>query len=423
LEVVIDNYPEGQEEHFEAPLFPRDVPKEGTRPLPFSRTIYIDREDFAEEPPKGWFRLAPGGEVRLRYAYLIKCTKVVKNERGEIERLHCTYDPASRGGNAPDGRVVKGTIHWVSAGHAVPVEVRLYDRLFSVEVPDAEEGDFRSHLNPDSLEVLSGCRVEPSVASASPGDRFQFERQGYFFVDQDAKPGALVFNRTVTLRDTWAKRVRQAEAQRPAPREAQPTGAPREAHAKLSSAPSESERSLSQEQTEAAARLAAKGIDARQATLIVSREGLMPWFDEAVAVHDDAAEVAKWIVNELVRAIKDRPLSSLPFDGAAFGELVAMVARGDVSALSAKDVLAGMVAGQGRAGAIVAQRDLQQITSEEAVASLVDEVLAQHPDDVARFREGKTALLGFFVGLVMRASKGKGNPALVKQILEKRLSR
>ena len=425
LEIVIDNYPEDQVEHFDAPLFPRDVPKEGTRSVPFSRTIYIDQDDFAEEPPKGWFRLAPGSEVRLRYAYLIKCTKVVKNEHGEIERLHCTYDPASRGGNAPDGRVVKGTIHWVSAPHAVPVEVRLYDRLFKVEVPDGEDGDFLSFLNPESLDVLTGCRLEPSMASAALGDRVQFERQGYFIVDQDTKPGALVFNRTVTLRDTWAKRVRQAGEQRPASPAASPIkpAVAREVEEPDTTSPApEPDRVLSPEQAEGAERLVARGVDVRQAQLIASREGLLPWFDEAVAVHDDAAEVAKWVVNELVRVIKDRPLSSLPCDGAAFGELVAMVARGDVSALAAKDVLADMVEGKGRPAEIVARRGLQQINSDDAVATLVDEVLAQHPDDVARFREGKTALLGFFVGLAMRASKGKANPALVKQFLEKRLS-
>ena len=207
LRVVIENYPEGQVEQLDAVNNPED-PAAGTREVPFSRVLYIEREDFLEDPPKKFFRLAPGREVRLRYAYFITCVDVVKDEAtGEVVELRCRYDPATRGGDAPDGRKVKSTLHWVSAEHAVEAEVRLYDRLFRVEDPlDLEPGqDFRAHLNPDSLETLHGCRLEPSVAGASPGSRVQFERQGYFCVDPDSTPGALVFNRTVTLRDTWAR--------------------------------------------------------------------------------------------------------------------------------------------------------------------------------------------------------------------------
>ena len=180
----------------------------GTRKVPFSRVLYIEQEDFREQPPKKWFRLAPGREVRLRYAYFITCVDVVKDEKtGEVIELRCTYDPATRGGDSPDGRKVKGTLHWVSANHSLEAEVRLYDRLFSVENPlDVEEGeDFTASLNPNSLETLTSCRVEPSLADAPPGSRYQFERQGYFCVDPDSTDGKLVFNRTVSLRDTWAK--------------------------------------------------------------------------------------------------------------------------------------------------------------------------------------------------------------------------
>jgi glutaminyl-tRNA synthetase len=211
LKVTITNYPEGQVEELDAPYWPHDVPKEGSRTLPFSRTLFIERDDFMEHPPKKFFRLAPGREVRLRYGYFITCTDVVKNDAGEVVELLCTYDPATRGGDAPDGRKVKGTIHWVSAERALPCEVRLYDRLFSVPDPDdVEEGqDFTANLNPDSLVTLSNSRIEPSVADAPPGTRYQFERQGYFVSDLvDSTPERLVFNRTVTLRDTWAK-IRQ----------------------------------------------------------------------------------------------------------------------------------------------------------------------------------------------------------------------
>jgi glutaminyl-tRNA synthetase len=208
LKVVVENWPVGTVEELEAPLYPHDVPKEGSRKLPFSRVLYIERDDFREDPPKGFFRLAPGREVRLRYGYLVTCTGVTKDPAGNIAEVRCTYDPATRGGDVPDGRKVKGTIHWVSAEHALRAEVRLYDRLFTQADPDdvPEGQDFTASLNAESLVVLPEARVEPSVADDAAGTRYQFERQGYFISDPvDSRPGALVFNRTVPLRDTWAK--------------------------------------------------------------------------------------------------------------------------------------------------------------------------------------------------------------------------
>jgi glutaminyl-tRNA synthetase len=207
LRVVIDNYPEDLVEELEAVNNPEDASM-GIRQVPFSRVLYIESDDFLEEPPKQFFRLAPGREVRLRYAYFIKCVGVVKDEQtGKVVELHCTYDPKTRGGDSPDGRKVKATLHWVSAAHALKAEVRLYAHLFVKADPNNEEEgrDFSSHLNPNSLEILTSCRVEPSLAGATPGNRYQFERQGYFCVDPDSSDGALVFNRTVSLRDSWAK--------------------------------------------------------------------------------------------------------------------------------------------------------------------------------------------------------------------------
>ena len=206
IKVVITNYPEGQVEEVDVINNPED-PSAGTRRVPFSRELFIEGDDFRENPPKKFFRLSPGREVRLRCAYFITCTEVIKDASGEIVELRCTYDRATRGGDAPDGRKVKATLHWVSAAHAFPVEVRLYDRLFTEEDPeDAAEGKtFFDYLNPNSLEVLPACFAEPSLRSAKTLDRFQFERLGYFCVDPDSRPDALVFNRTVSLRDTWAK--------------------------------------------------------------------------------------------------------------------------------------------------------------------------------------------------------------------------
>jgi glutaminyl-tRNA synthetase len=208
LRVVLTNYPEDRVEHMDVINNPED-PSAGTRKVPFARVLYIERDDFMEDPPKKFFRLAPGREVRLRNAYLITCTDVIKDTSGEVVELHCTYDPATRGGDAPDGRKVKATLHWVAAAHAHDAEVRLYDRLFSVEDPAGEAAksgkDFIQFLNPASLDVLRDCKVEPSLAHAAPGARYQFERLGYFAVDPDSRPDRLVFNRTVSLKDTWAK--------------------------------------------------------------------------------------------------------------------------------------------------------------------------------------------------------------------------
>ncbi|HUP62570.1 MAG TPA: glutamine--tRNA ligase/YqeY domain fusion protein [Thermoanaerobaculia bacterium] len=203
LRVVIENYPEGESEELETPNNPEDA-STGTRKVPFSKVVYIERDDFMEDPPKKFFRLAPGREVRLRSAYFITCTSVVKDEAGNIVELRATYDPATRGGDAPDGRRPKATLHWVSAEHALDCEVRLYDRLFNVEDPE-EGGDFLAHMNPKSLEVVTHAKLEPSVAAASPGSRFQFERLGYFCADRDTDGGRVVFNRTATLKDSWAK--------------------------------------------------------------------------------------------------------------------------------------------------------------------------------------------------------------------------
>jgi glutaminyl-tRNA synthetase len=206
LRVVIDNYPENQVEEMDAVNNPEDATA-GTRKLPFSKVLYIEQDDFRENPPKQYFRLSPGREVRLRYGYFVTCNSIVKDDRGEVVELHCTYDPATRGGSAPDRRKVKSTIHWVSAAHAIDAEVRVYENLFTKEDPDqVEEGkDFTANLNPHSLEVITHAKLEPSMASAAPGSRYQFERLGYFCADLDSAPGQLVFNRTVALKDSWAK--------------------------------------------------------------------------------------------------------------------------------------------------------------------------------------------------------------------------
>jgi glutaminyl-tRNA synthetase len=215
LKVVIDNYPENQVEEMDAVNNPEDATA-GTRKVPFSRVLYIERDDFREDPPKGYYRLSPGREVRLRYGYLVTCTRVVKDEKGEVSEVHCTYDPATRGGNTPDGRKVKSTIHWVSAANAIDAEVRLYETLFTKKDPnDTKDGeDFTANLNPQSLEVRKNAKLEPSLKNTPAGSRYQFERLGYFCVDLDSTPENPVFNRTVALKDTWAKVERKNQPRR-----------------------------------------------------------------------------------------------------------------------------------------------------------------------------------------------------------------
>ena len=425
LKVVIENYPEGRTEELEAPYYPHDVPREGSRKLPFAREIYIEREDFREDPPQGFFRLAPGREVRLRYAYLITCTDVIRDASGEAVELRCTYDPATRGGDAPDGRRVKGTLHWVSVEHSLPVEVRLYDRLFAHEDPDGQPQDFKTFLNPISLEVLTGSRVEPSVGGARPGDSFQFERRGYFAVDADSDDGSLVFNRTVTLRDTWAKvagRGEHARRSAAAAERAAKKAAAKALQRSMAESPA-AERPLTPEQEGVADRYRAKlDLPESDARLLAANPALGRLFARALEVSDHPRAVANWIVNELLRELKGRRVADLPFGGAHLGELVNLTAAGAISGTVAKDVFAEMLRSGERPGDIVADRGLEQLTDASDLEPLVARVLDDHRDKVAQYRDGKTALLGFFIGRVMSASRGRANPQLVGELLRSRLS-
>jgi glutaminyl-tRNA synthetase len=414
LRVVVTNWPEGKAETIDAPFFPPEVGREGSRPVPFGRELFIERDDFAEQPPKGFFRLAPGQEVRLRHAYVIRCDEVVKDPAtGEVTELRCTADLDS----IASGRRVKGTIHWVSAAHAVPAEVRLYDRLFTAEKPDLAD-DFLAVLNPDSLEVLRGCLVEPAVKGEG---HYQFERQGYFYADPvDSKGGALVFNRVVTLRDSWA-----AKAAEPAAPEA-----PRAPKAKKETRPTKK----SAAEIRARVRSDSPTLSGRysrytevlklaeeDADVLTGDRALSDFFEAALGTHKDARSVANWTVNELQGLLKDRPVTELPFDGATFGRLVALVDGGTVSSTAGKEVLAALVERGGDPAALVEQLGLTQLSDDSALAPIVDAVVAEHPDHVARYRAGNAGLLGFFVGQVMRRSGGKADPRRVNELLRARL--
>ncbi|HYJ80465.1 MAG TPA: glutamine--tRNA ligase/YqeY domain fusion protein, partial [Longimicrobiaceae bacterium] len=419
LKVVLTNYPEGESDALESPYWPYDVPNEGTRPLPFSRTLYIERDDFAENPPKGFHRLVPGGEVRLRYGYVIRCEEVVKDAAGEVVELRCSYDPSTRGGTTPDGRTVKGTIHWVSAEHALRCEVRLYDRLFTIPDPDAAEGDFKDYLNPESLVVVSDALVEPSVRDDPPGSHYQFERLGYFSSDSaDSRPDALVFNRTVTLRDTWAKTSQAAKPQlarteRTKPDAAPTTPRPRGVHAEVERSPELEARRQRY--------VGERGLTGDDADLLTRDTAAADVFDAAVATGASPGSAANWVINDLPREAAGRPLAELPFGGRELGELVKLVDDGTLSTAAGREVLAELARSGGEPRELVERLGLRQVSDPGALAPAVDQVLAENAAKAEEYRAGKLGLLGFFVGQVMRKTGGKANPELVKELLESRL--
>ena len=426
LKVVIDNYPEGQVEELDAPYYPHDVPKEGVRKVPFSRELYIERDDFLEEPPKKFFRLAPGREVRLRYAYLVTCKEVIKDpQTGEVVEIRCVYDPDSKGGNPPDGRKVKGTLHWVSAEHSLAAEVRLYDRLFLQPDPEADtgEGDFTANLNPDSVSVLRDSRIEPAVAQDATGTRYQFERTGYFCSDAvDSAPDKLVFNRTVSLRDTWAKLAKKAansgtpeegaavEKRPSVNKNASPTKVPKQK-------PSSTPESFAQVERYTVEFGLAKG----DAEIIAGNGFLTTLFDDACLDYDSPKAIANWIVNDLRGEVKGAEFDCLPLTGATLASLVELVETGTITRTNAKEVFGQMVSSGGDPVQIVREKGLEQLGDAGSLEPLVEKVLAENEAKVAEYRAGRLGLLGMFVGQVMRDSGGKANPALVKELVQKKL--
>ncbi|HEV8629357.1 MAG TPA: glutamine--tRNA ligase/YqeY domain fusion protein, partial [Thermoanaerobaculia bacterium] len=390
LKLVIENWPADTVETFEAPFWPHDVPKQGSRPLPFTGELWIERDDFAEQPLPGWHRLAPGAEVRLRYAYLVRCTEVVKDDRGEVVEVRCTYDPETRGGARPGSREFLGTLHWVSAAHALDVEVRLYDRLFGDEQPDAD-GEFRRKLNPGSLQVLTGCKAEPTLAEAQPGSRFQFERQGYFYFEPEAAAeGKRAFNRIVTLKDTWA---RQAQRLQPAPPRVAPAApaSPRRTAAAATTA------RTAQPVAEPAAVTAlrdAHDLTVDAARVLVAQPLLRRLFEDGVAAGATLRPpvaprtLANWVASELQRELEAAGIdaAALQVGGAALAELLGLVEEGTLSATAAKALLAELVRRGGSPRALVAERGLAQVSDEAALAGAVDAVVAREAANVAAYR-------------------------------------
>jgi glutaminyl-tRNA synthetase len=421
LPVTLTNWPEGKVETLELPWWPGEPERGGSRPVPFSRELLVEREDFAEAPPKDWKRLAPGREVRLAGAYVIRCDEVVKGADGAIASLRCTVDLASRAGEGASRRA-GGTIHWVDAARSVPAEVRLYDRLFQVEQPDAE-ASFLDALNPDSLAVASGARVEPALRDAAPGTRYQFLRQGYFFVDPvDSRPGAPAWNRTIGLKDTWAAKAAAKPAEARAAREKKP--APGEP-----APPRKTRAEFRAEARAADPRLQARyvfftkelGLGQDEADLLTGDPATMAYFEAALAAKAKPATVSRWLLNDLAGLAGDRVLAELPLSSAAFGRFAALVDSGRLTATGAKTLLADLVANGGDPDARLAALGLEKVEDRGAVEAAITTVLEQHAAEVARYRAGEKKLFGVLVGAAMKATGGSADAATVRQVLTEKL--
>lgn len=409
LPVEIRNLPEGQVEWLDASYWPHDVPKTGSRQVPFTRQLYIERGDFAEVPPKKWRRLSPGAEVRLRYGFYIRCEEVIKDAQGRIEKLVCTYDPETRGGDSADGRKVQGTLHWVSADLGVPCELRVYDRLFKVENPGAD-GDFLEDLNPDNLKVLSGV-IEPAAAktAAAGGTRFQFERQGYFWPDPvDSAAEGLVFNRIVGLKSSWGKASKKA-----APK---PKSAAKPKQQKVGKRPE-----LSPELAAIAAELHALGAPQKDAEILAVEATLATAFRGAVDAGAAPKTAASLVVNELRRAAGDTPLEQMACTPAALAELCGLLDGDRVSSKGGKQILALLVAEGGSALARMEELGVEQISDPAVLRPMVEQVLVDHQAKVDAYRGGQKGLRGFFVGQAIRATGGKGDPKVVQALLSELL--
>jgi len=427
VKVVVTNWDEDEIDRLDVPSWPREIDKSGSREVPFTRELYVERDDFREDPPDDFYRLSPGREVRLRYGYFFTCDEVIKDGDGNLLEIRGRIDPDTRGGEAPDGRSPDGTIHWVSATEGELIEARLVERLFDVPDPDGGDEDFTEHLNPDSLVVKKGV-IEPSVVDEDPDTRYQFERVGYFWQDpEDSDPenGNLIFNQIVPLRDTWAEeeeRRRHEELQRKKREKEKQKKKQRERSIQNKKDPvellSEAQKAKFDAFTE---RL---NLSREDAAVIAGEDAVTTFFEQVLEeVEDDAtAQVAaNWVVNELMSALKDRSMASLPFGPAEFADLVRLVSTEVISSRGGREVFEAMLEGGARPEEIVEARNLRQIDDTEALEGVVREVVENHPDEVERYRSGKKGLIGFFMGQVMQQTNGKANPELTRDLLTEEL--
>lgn len=400
IKVTIQNY-EGNET-IDASYYPEDVPKEGSRALPFSSEIYIERDDFSENPPKGYFRLTPEQPVRLKHAYIISCKEVIKDVEGNVVEIKAEYSPESKSGSDTSGIKVKSAIQWVSANEAKKVEVRLYDRLFACEAPEGIED-----INPNSLKIIKNALIEPAVISEKIDERFQFERQGYFYADpidyRDEKP---VFNKIVGLKDSYAKKTKKTVSK------------PQEKKVQIDGevvAMSEAQQALFDNYT------SELKLNSEVANTLARDVNLSAFFTEALAELNSPVNLANIITNEVAREIKEHGLDTLKFTASQIAELIKMVDDKTISNKIAKQVFEEMTKSGENPGKIVEAKGLVQISDPAQIAPIIDEIIAKNPDNVEKFKAGNKKLLGFFVGQVLKATGGKANPQIVNKLVAEKL--
>lgn len=405
LKIVIENY-EGSED-IDASYYPHDVPKEGSRKLPFSKEIYIEREDFMENPPKGYYRLTPTQPVRLKHAYIIAFKEAIKDANGNITELRATYYPESKSGSDTSGIKTKSAIHWVSAKKAKQVEIRLYDRLYKNEMPESLED-----LNPDSLHVIKNALIEPAVIKERADVRFQFERQGYFYADpidySDENP---VFNKIVGLKDSWAKKTKNSDKKTPAPKPE-----PKKEQAKGVIEPlSQTEQALYDKYTKEL------GLNKEISNILARDEQLSSFYEESLTIFHAPVSIANIVSNDVSRELKATQVKELKFTPRHIAELAQMIEEKTISSKISKQVFEEMIKTGKTPHAIIEEKGLVQINDPKKIAPIIDEVIAKNPDNVAKYKAGNTKLFGFFVGQTLKATGGKANPQVVNELVKKSL--
>ena len=402
LKVTIENY-EGSEE-FDAPYYPEDIPKEGSRKVPFSKEIYIEREDFSENPPQGYYRLTPTQSVRLRHGYIITCKEVIKDAQGKVIEIIAEYNPDSKSGSDTSGIKVKSAIQWVDVATAKEVEIRLYDRLYKNEAPQTLED-----LNPDSLKVIKNALIEPAVITDKPDVRFQFERQGYFYADPidytDTHP---IFNKIVGLKDSWGKKEKAK-----APR------AERKSSEKKVQIDGEVEPMSDAQQKLFDRYTSELQLNSMVADILARDEKLSSFYAEVLALNNSAVTIANLVANEVAREFKES--QELKFKASDVAELVEMLDKGTISNKIAKEVFEEMAKSGEKPSDIVTSKGLVQISDPAVIEPIIDDIIAKNPDNVEKFKAGNNKLLGFFVGQVLKATGGKANPQVINELVTQKL--
>ncbi len=417
LRVVITNYPEDQTDWIQAPHWPVNVDRDETRKVPFTRELYIEQKDFREDPPENYHRLAPGREVRLRFGYFITCEEIVKDEQGNVTELKCTYDPDTRGGQAPDGRSPEGTLHWVSAKHSISAQIRLYDRLFEKPEPNPEDEPFKSTLNPSSLEICDGF-IEPSIVDLPEQQRVQFVRVGYFWPDPKcSKPEHPVFNRIVSLYDSWDEtNTEEQDIQEKRKKKRLWKKRQRKRSLRGERDPVEAFDPDQKERYDCYTN--SLGIGQEEAAVIARDDELAEFFESVHSEHPSLAlSAANWVANDLKRVCKDQPLDELPFTSEEFGSLIKLLDQDEISSRAAEEVFEQLVETGKPPNKIVDERNLRKLGDEEKLRSVIQQVIENHTEQVQEFKSGKDGVLDYFVGQVMRKTDGSADPSLTKKIL------